>query len=101
MNNEIQCYYLGDWINIEKINHYFIKETDNGFINIKFYPLKINKEALYKIIFYSEDTYKIHDINQCIIDIPRYMGYIRKGDIHKFNLGDYTYESLMIILNKY
>jgi len=101
MDNNIECYYWDDWIKVENENPFLIEETENGFINIKFYPLKINKDILYKIVYYDDNNNKIHDIKQCCIDIPRYCGHIKLDKLIKFNLGHFTYESLLDELNKY
>ena len=98
MDNNIQCYYYDEWIKIEKEKMFFIKEIEDSFINITLYPLKIEKGKLYKMIFYSQNINKIHDIKQCKIDIPRYSGYIRSN---KFIPGDFTYNKLMKTLKKY
>jgi hypothetical protein len=101
MDNDIQCYYNDDWIMIE--NEYtFFYNTDTDFINLKFYPIKIKKDKLYKLIYYDNDIGKIHSKKQSYNDIPRYSGYIRKNDIlYNFKNGCFTYETLMSTLKEY
>ena len=97
--DNIQCYYTENWIMIENEKKYFFDETEN-FIN--FYPIKIKKKELYKIIYYDGNVKKIHDKKQCKIDIPRYTGNIRRGNVlYKFKVGDYSYKTLMETLKKY
>lgn len=101
MEDSLECFYEDDWVKVEKNSIFFYKETDDEFINIKFYPFKIDKSQLFKLIYYNEDVNKIHSLKQCILDIPRYPGYIKTHTLSKFSFGDFSHNLLMIILKDY
>ena len=101
MENNIQTYYYNDWVNLEKENYFFFKEIEDNFINVKFYPIKILKSDLYKIIYYKENVTQIHDIKQCILDIPRLSGYLQTYKLNQFNLGEMDNDKLLHLLTKF
>ena len=98
----LKCYYWEDYIKVEKESLIYYEVTDDNYIKIIRYPLKLNKKNVYQFVYDNDNTNIIQDISQSKRDIPRYCGYIEAGNklIHFIN-GMYTYGYFKQLLEKY